>query len=217
MMLACPYLDSPIVFDERKVSVLVVENPILLRQTVQAFKGTVKNYVLSEDYNVIELSSHCEFVDNVFDVDFASKSLASKINALANEAAGNYPEELELLCGKINSFGYLIASEMEFSVKYNYVESAERIIKMLNFSIDTEEMQLPEIILEYMNICRKFFKKDFFAFLNLKSFMSSVERDSFYKNVIYEKFKVLLIESHCSSRNPEYENTVIVDNDMCVI
>ena len=51
----------------------------------------------------------------------------------------------------------------------------------------------------------------------IKGFVSAEELKLFYKNAIYEKFKILLLESFQHEFRSEFENIVIVDNDLCVI
>ena len=217
MMLSYPFLEKPINFDSSKINVLIIENPVVLRNTVNAFRKQAETFVLSEDFKPIEWTKHAEFIGDIFDIDFLSKSLSSKINLEAGKIIEIYPEETAELLHHINSWGGFVSSQFDFNADFSVLEDSERIIKMLNFSVHTEDLSLPEMILEYMNICRKFFKKNLFVFLNLKSYLTVDEQQLFYKSAVYEKFNLLLIENYQHESIGSYEKNVIIDKDLCVI
>lgn len=217
MMLSCPFVEKPIKFDENKINILIIENPVVLRNTVNAFRKQGEGFVLSEEFKPVEWTKNVEFVENVFDVDFSSKALSSKINAEASRIVENYPEETSIMLQNVNLWGNIITSQFEFSADFSAVEDADRIIKILNFHICNDEMSLPEAMLEYMNICRRFLKKKLFVFLNLKSYLTVEEQTLFYKSVAYEKFDILLLEGYQHEIIEKYEKTVIIDKDLCVI
>lgn len=217
MMLSCPFTEKPISFDGKTINVLIVENPVVLRNTITSFRNDGNPFVLSEEFKPIEWTKNAEFIDNVFDIDFFSKSLSSKINTEAFKIIENYPEETAELLNHINLWGSIISSQFDFNADFSVLEDSERIIKMLNFSVHTEDLSLPEMILEYMNICRKFFKKNLFVFLNLKSYLTIEEQQLFYKSAVYEKFNLLLVENYQHESIISCEKTVIVDKDLCVI
>lgn len=78
-------------------------------------------------------------------------------------------------------------------------------------------MTFSEQLIEYMSLYRRFFGKKLFVFLNLKPCLSFVELELFYRSVVYEKYNIMLIENHASEIHTDYEQTVIIDSDLCQI
>lgn len=217
MRFACPILEEPIKLEEGKINVLVVENPVALRNLVKSIVEFNSDVVLSDDYKPVELSKHMEFINNIFDVNFISKNITSKINNEINSLSLSFQKEINELYEALNSFGSIISSNLDFPATFSYVQEFDRVTKMLNFTFDTDGMDIPEKLLEYMNICRKFYGKKVFVFLNLKCFFSCDELTSFYKNIAYEGYRILLIESYDANHINEFENTVVIDSDLCII
>ena len=217
MKLTCPYLNSPIVFKEGLVEVLTVENPVAFRNIVQSIRFCDKEYVLSDDKGLLDLSKSVEFIENVFSPDFSSKTLISKI---ASEASQIAMDDYESLCGimtSLNEYGEKISSKLDFASTFSPCEDVDRLMKFFAFSVDFDALDITEAILEYMRLCRKYFKKSLFVFVNLKCFLSENERELFYKNLAYEKFNVLLLEAFQLEKNVAFENNTIIDRDLCVI
>lgn len=217
MMLSHPLLDAPIMLREGKPFVLVIENPLALRNTVHFFKENDPQLVLSEDFNPIDLAKTAEFTDNIFDVDFASKKIITKLNAEAETLFAQYPNETANVFSTLNALGDFLASGLDVPAKFSFVHDADKIIKLLNFTIDTADMSLPEQLLIYMDICRKFLQKKLFVFLNLKFYLTEEELLLFYQNIAYENFRVLLLESHSGTQYPAWEESCIIDRDLCII
>lgn len=217
MRFVCPLLDEPIKLTEGKIKVVVIENPVALRNLVQSIKESNSKIVLSDNFKPVELLKYMEFISDIFDVDFVSKNISSKINSEVNSLSLEYHNEINEVYGALNSFGQLVTSSLDFPASFSFVQEPDKITKLLNFAVDTDGVELPEKVLEYMNIYRRFFKKKVFAFLNLKCFLSYEELIPFYKNIAYEGYRVLLIESHEHNRIDEFEDVIVIDNDLCII
>lgn len=217
MNFAHPLLEKAITINEGETSTIVIENPVALRNTVHGISTSNPEYVLSKNFSPVEISKYAEFITDMFDVDFAAKKISTKLTAEAERASADYPNETLSLLNNLNTYAELISEKLDYPIKFSFVENAEKLIKLLNFTIDCENMPFPETLLTYMGICRNFFGKQLFIFLNLKSFISDSEFELFCKNVEYEKFRVLLIEGFDCKRTAETETKIIIDNDLCVI
>lgn len=212
-----PLLEKAITLKEGEVVTLVMENPVALRNTVYGFKNENSTLVLSEDYIPVEMVKHVELIDNVFEVDFASKKIATKLNHETELVVSEYPQETISLIDTLNRYAELLADTLDYPVQFSMVENMEKVIKLLEFSIDSEEMSIPERILTYMGICRRFFAKKIFVLLNFKGVISDEEFELFCRNIEYEKFCVLILESYDHNRGAEQEKKIIIDHDLCVV
>lgn len=217
MNFAHPLLEKAIVINEGDIATLIIENPIALRNTVRGITNSEPEFVLSKGFSPVELSKYAEIVTNIFEVDFGSRKIAGKLSAEAEKISNDYPDETHSLLMTLNNYAELLSTKMDYPIKFSFVENTEKIIKLLDFTVDNENMPFSECLLAYMNLCRNFFGKQLFVFMNLKCFLSDNEFKLFCKNVAYEKFCVLLIEAFDCDRASEYEKKIIIDNDLCVI
>lgn len=217
MNFAHPLLESAIQLKEGNVFTMVIENPVALRKTVDGLKSGSDEIVLSENFTPIDMLKNAELIDNVFEVDFSGKRILSRLAGEAQAVALDYPTETFELMKQINDYAGLISDSINYPVRFSAFEDAEKLMSLLNFTVDDESMELPEVLLTYMEMCRDFLGKKLFIFLNLKSFVSSDEFELFCKHAAYEKFRVLLIEAFDCERCCEQEKKIIIDNDLCVI
>lgn len=210
-------LEKSININEGEFVTLVIENPVELRNTVNGIINSAPELVLSENFSPIEISKHAEFITDIFGVDFTTKKILTKITNEAECVSDNFPNETLSLINALNEYGELISEKFDYPIKFSFVENAEKIMKFLDFTVDEENITFPENLLTYMNLYRNFLGKKLFIFLNFKSFVSNNEFQLFCKNVAYEKFCVLNIESFDCKRFSENEKKIIIDKDLCVI
>lgn len=212
-----PLFEKPACINEGEILTLVIENPIALRNTVNCFKNDNTELAVFDGIKTFEFDKCTEFIDNVFDMDFASKRVINKLSNEAERIAGDFQNETISIFDSINKYADTISASFDLPIKFSFLDETDRLMKFLNFHIDTEDMTLPELLLSYMEVCRKIFEKKLFAVLNFKEFISDEEFKLFCKNVSYEKFYVLLIEAYDYKRSSENEKKIIIDNDLCVI
>lgn len=217
MKLAHPLLEKTIDINEGEIVTLVIENPIALRNTVNGIANSEPDFVLSENFTPIEISKYCEFITDVFDVNFAEKKISAKLSSEAEIFSEEFPSETHSLLNALNNYAEMISEKFDYPIKFSFLENMEKVMKLLNFTVDEENIPFPENLLTYMGLCRNFFGKKIFVFLNFKNFVSDSEFQLFCKNVAYENFCVLLIEAFDCESGSEYEKKIIIDRDLCVI
>lgn len=212
-----PLLEEAININEGEVITLVLENPIALRNTVSGIVNASHEFVLSEKFSPIEISKYAEFITDICGVDFTSKKILTKLANTAESLSEDFPNETISLINTLNDYGDFISEKFDYPVKFSFAENAEKLIKLLNFTIDDENIPFPENLLTYMELCRDFFGKKLFILLNFKSFVSDSEFQLFCRNVAYESFRVLMLEAYDCEKSFENEKKIIIDNDLCII
>lgn len=218
MMLAHPLLESPVCINEGDVIVFVIENSAVLREMITGFKSGETEWVLSRNYTPLNISKCVEVIDSIFNIDFMTKKIISGINSEAEKTVDIGIREVENAVLSLTELGNLICEKMQIPVKSMYDGSVDKIIKLLNLSLDIDDMPMPEKLLLYMETVRSFLGKELFIFLNLKGLLSDEEVNLFYKNVKYEGFRVLLVESFMKENiNNTDERIMIIDKDLCII
>lgn len=212
-----PLLEEAININEGEAVTLVLENPIALRNTVNGIANASPELVLSEKFSPIEISKYAEFITDICGVDFTSKKILTKLANTAESLSEDFPNETISLINTLNDYGDFISEKFDYPVKFSFAENAEKLIKLLNFTIDDENIPFPENLLTYMELCRDFFGKKLFILLNFKSFVSDSEFQLFCRNVAYESFRVLMLEAYDCEKSFENEKKIIIDNDLCII
>lgn len=220
MKLAYPLLDKPMEIEENRISVLVIENPAELRRAIEELKqqisGAEGEFVLSENGEISDLSKKAVLVTDLFELELDSKKTAAKINQYAVRAAAEFAEDFQKIISDLNRLAAKISTQLEFEASFALLENPEGLIKLLGFYVDECSMSFPEKIVEYMRIQRLFFGIKLFVFYNLKALLREDELILLYKSVLYEKMNMLLIEDYQRVSLVQYENTVIIDPDLCV-
>lgn len=217
MNFAHPLLEKSVDIKEGEYLTLVIENPIALRNTVHWFKNETPELVLSENFTPIDIGKNTEFIDNIFELNFSAKHLISNINDEAEAVAEEYQSETLSLLGALNNYASLITAKLDYPVDFTLISNVEKVMKLFNFSVHTDNVPLPEALLTYMELCRDFLKKKLFVLLNFKGFVSDEEFSAFRKGIEYEKFCVIFLEAFDCSRSCELERKIIIDNDLCVL
>lgn len=221
MTLAYPLLPEPIVFEENKISVLVVESPSELRKMILSLQQQAMGYegafVLGEKWLPVEISKYATLVTDPFTLDFEAKKIATRLaqQALA-VAKEEYGEEFRGLLSELNALAAEISTMLDFEVTFSEMESPEALVKQMNFHIDCQMLDFPSAVLEYMKLQQRVFGKRLMIFYNLKACLTEEEVRLLYKAVKYEKIQLLLLEDRQRLGGEEDENVSIIDKDLCV-
>lgn len=221
MTLAYPLLPEPIVFEENKISVLVVESTSELRKMILSLQQQATGYegafVLGENWLPVEISKYATLVTDPFTLDFEAKKIATRLaqQALA-VAKEEYGEEFRGLLSELNTLAAEISTLLDFEVTFSEMESPEALVKQMNFHIDCQMLDFPSAVLEYMKLQQRVFGKKLMIFYNLKACLTEEEVRLLYKAVKYEKIQILLLEDRQRPGGEEDENVSIIDKDLCV-
>lgn len=222
MKLAHYFFREPFEWNGQNIHTLVIENPVLYRNFVSGMieqqGGMDGMFVLSNNDEIIDFHKNVELITDVFSVDPCENKRI--INAMQKElvdiADHEFPHELMELYEKIHS----LISEAVFScgmdATFDEINDISPIIKLYNVRPDIEDHSLLGKLLIHMELCEKYLKKKLFIILNLHSCCSQEELNYFFKDAVYRKNNILLLETHLEEVST-YEKVLIVDKDMCEI
>lgn len=220
MTFAYPLLNEPLRFEENSVRILVIESQPELRRFIsviqQQLRGLSGEFVLADGDNILDMAQNLLFISEVFSPDLNSKKFQSKIFRDACLVGAEFSEEFYALISNINSLAVKIGSALEYDAVCEPFDNLEDLVKLMGFHIDEGVLGFSERLLEYMELNRKFFGKRLFVFYNLKALMSPEEMVLFYRDALYRKFDLLLLEDCQRYSVEEYERVIIVDKDLCV-
>lgn len=225
MRLVHPIFSEPLVFEENKVNVLIIENGAFMAKFLCELLGQHKNkegdFVLSKDFEPIAISKHLEIITDIFSLNLNSRPIMTKLLDELQKKAMNEDFYLKTQAFKqfLGQYIHELLLESDYSLTFEEDINIQNILKSCDVEIEQNlntECKLLDIILEYCDICTKLLKISCLVFVNLKSFLSNKELALFYEEIQYKKYAILLIENHQEER-VELEKIRIIDKDLCEI
>lgn len=221
MTLYFPLLDQPLVFRENAFQVLIIEDPVALRKFLEELSsqiaGCTGSIVVGEKNAPLEISHAVALVTDPFHPNMESRKLSGRILQLAARAAEDHEGSLHMIMSEINALAAELSMEMDFEAAFRTLEDPVELLKLMDFHLDSDNLELPELLLEWMRLQRLFFGKQLFVMYGLKACLSEDELMSFYRSVSYEKINLLLLEAFQRGDALPGEELTIIDKDLCVI
>ena len=221
MRLVIPVLPEPLHFVENRINVLIIEEPCTLRKTLKELSeqvaGLPGGFVLSVRDVPQELSRLTALLTDPLHPETASKKLSGLILKTVLDAARDHEDELCTVLAAANALAAQLSLEMRFPAAFDPLEDPAGLLRLFDFRLDSEGLDIPELLLEWMLMQRDFLGKRLFVIYGLQAFLGREELETFYRSALYEKLDLLLIEPFQRRKPMEEECVTIVDEDLCVI
>lgn len=223
MKLTHPFLEKPIVFEENKVNVLVIENQRtfteLISELFEQMSGTEGRFILSHDLKRLDLKKEVEIIIDLFTLDFNQKKIIAKLYTQLKEMAigCDYYLDSTHLLGEIIQYLEKIFQTTQYPLVYLQEMDITAIFKVAEVKLETSYINLIEKVLDYLAIVEEFCCISFFIFVNLKCYLSDEEVEQVYNYVSYKKLHILLLENTMREKRFEMEKIHIIDADLCEI
>ena len=206
-------------FQEAIPEVLVLENKTAFREVAgdlwNQCNGEEGNFILS-DGKILKLDKHMAVISNPFDLDFQNRKITTALFSKMSKIGVEKAYEKSTLNSQIIN----LIEEIADSVNYTGITLQldfdwNDLFKMYGVKIEAPENFLLKLI-EYIKVMSSLCGISIFCFYNLKTYLSQEELLLFYKEAVYNKINLFLIESFESERIGQ-EHVTIVDKDLCVI
>ena len=206
-------------FDGGYVNELVIENKRLFFDMVNnamiQSDGTRGDFLLSLSDRPVEFSRYADVTVQFAPFQINRKSLLTKLYASLEQKAmlaENYKATGELL-GEIERYVLQLSQDLPFEVDCQRL-SIGAVIKAISPEIEEEGRTPLEKIFAYMELVRELDRDRLFVMINMRTYFSDGEMETFAESVCLHGFKVLLIESTAQSK---LKNTkrYVVDEDLC--
>ena len=206
-------------FDNGYVNELVIENKKMFLGAVNSAivqaDGGRGNFLLSISDKPVEFSRYTDVTVQFAPFQINKKSLLNKLYAELEQKAllsENYKSTGELL-NELERYLLHLSEDLPFEVDCQKI-SIGPIIKAMSPEIEEADKTPLEKVFTYMEIVRELERDRLFIMINMRSYFSDDEMETFIGSVCLHGFRVLLIESSAQSR---LKNTkrYIVDEDLC--
>ena len=215
------HLETPLIFTDEYVQLLIVENPSEFYQMVSdlhgQFEGVHGNFVFSREGQIIDASKCGVMVSNLFDFDVNDKKILTLLQKkLETVAFAEKIAQFNELSSKTIAFLEELAFCVPFSLAYNEPQPMD-YLKAAGVKFEKNYDSLEEKIICYINVLIELKKCDFFVFVNLKSVLSDEKLLQVYAHCRREQVGLLLIESGKQRPLLPNERAVIITEDLCEI
>ena len=206
-------------FDGGYVNELVIENKKLFLEVVnfaliQADGGSGK-FLLSLSDKSLEFSRYADVTVQFAPFQINRKSLLTKLySSLEQKAllAESYKVTAELL-NTLERYVLQLSDDLPLDVNCQRL-SIGSVIKAISPEIDEMDKTPLEKIFAYMEFVRELDRDRLFVMINMRTYFSDQEMETFAESVCLHGFKVLLIESSSQSKLKNIKRYT-VDEDLC--
>ncbi len=204
-----------------RISVLVIENPIMMRDLLtelgEQSQGGAGGFVLSVDYEPVPVNKNLILVKDPLHINCNEKKILTKIyQNIADEEKTIYHPERDNFEKAYLVYMKELCLLSPLPLVYDEKLSLEELLKCAHVLIEHSTGSFAEDIWHYIKVMSDLLSTKVFVFVNLKCYMSTEELDLLYQQCSYEQKSLLLIESHDTPPHPD-EKKYIVDSDGCMI
>lgn len=218
------YKDIPLELQlsENKISILTIESADYLSDFVQNLvaesQGQTGNISLIDGINECSFTSMMDIIWNPFTISLTDKkTITALYKTIATIADDALSEDYYNYVQVTNTFLDKIEEVIPYGITADHQMSFESLLKLTNVRFsEPDDMDYTERLIHYMKIKRDFCKTEVFFFFELRKFLTEERLLEFYKNCVYEKLIIIILEGSYTGKN-EYENVWIIDKDKCIL
>lgn len=217
-------ISNPVIINENKINVLVLENKKFLidkiNELINQINGDYGDYFLFDlNDEELSISKNCEILTDLFSLDFDSKKIKSAIfNELKNISNSEvFYIKIRELEKNIRDLILEIMYESDFELELDEDFDVTKLLKIYDISISKSYDSLIEKFITYIDILTDVLKIKVIFCVNLLNLFDEIDRIEIYKYLLLKKKKVVFIENDYESYDLEYEYKYIIDKDICEI
>lgn len=220
MKLMHPLFSAPVCFAENHIQVLTVEHAPTFRELVLELTAQMEDYdgrfVLSESDQILDCGQCLHVIADYAHISEPDKRMQNKlIAALLNDAQEELAEETTLLCRDIQQYLGKLAALADYPVAYEQSENLAALLKAMEFRVELDGLPVSEALYEHIALYHRMMKNQCFILVHAKAFFSEEELMNLYKMAKYQKWNLLLLESHTYEKRLEGEQHRLFDKDLC--
>lgn len=199
---------------------LVIENQDLFTAFISdvndQINGLEGRTVMSLDNNPVKISSNLEMISQYIPFDINTRTLITKLHKKFEDYTFNekYFLQSNKLQQKIIEYLFMLSGELDFDVEFNNELNLINLFKAVELKFNENYNSISEQIIEYMKIDKYFNSDKCYILVNIRDYINDNEIDEFYKLILYNKIKVLIISGGDHPKS-EYEEKHLIDFDLC--
>lgn len=222
MKLVHELLDSQISFVENKINLLVIENKNKFTELVEELKNQVEGgegkFVLSNNGKEIEIKQSIDLIFSPFSVQLSSSNINNSIYKKLETEINNelYKEKVELF-SLVENFVVKAIDEYPVHLSINEEINLNALLKNMKVQVEQTDLDISARVLDHLRIASEILNYKCVVLVNFRQYFSDDDINTLYKEIMYEKYNILIIENGVDTRKFPQENTVLIDDDLCEI
>lgn len=212
-------IENKIIFEEGKINVLEIYNKKFFRNIIGLLNGEEEadnnEIVLIENEKRIDLKKNVFVLTDLFNIDFNSKKIITKIFVeLIENIKNRQDDELEKITLKLRNYLIEEINELPFEFNINSELEINDLLKAFNLKIDTTcYTTIVEKIEFIINIIANLKIATVLVIPNLKIYLDREEIIEIYKYSLYNNIKLLILENSQAENIDKYEKKNIIDEE----
>lgn len=205
-----------------KVSVLEVHNRRLFARICQSLASELDDealepYTLWDGEDRRSSRNRFLFVFDPFELPWSEKALLGEVHERVEEmflAEDDVRQEIEAagraLSERVASLGLRLQSDYAFEVQWEM----RKYLKAFDFSVEVDPSDaLLDNLIKFLKLASDASFDKQLVFVNLKTFLEPDEVQEFYRQAVFSKLSVLLLENIPDEASFEYERKMVIDLD----
>ena len=219
MRLMHPILQSPIDFDGKVVSRILLENKLCYfnctKEILTQSLIDEGEYVLSQKNEILTMSKNVKVIYDFYDLQPNKKELGELLKYLVTKANQELGLELKEVClDLISKFDILLANENQgvFINEFDFVD----LLKLLKIQVRFSDNSLREMLLDYAQFLFEYCEIKLIVICGISEFIDKDEYKQLSDNLRGKNINTLFIESKASDFDCNI-STIIIDDDLCLI
>lgn len=220
MKLKVSYIDNYIESNNESVAVVEIENRKyfyrLVKDLYSIALGDISDDIsfIDNENKEINASNKIKLFIDFFNIELNSKKYLNDLTKYILENINEKNrEDIINIHNRLTKVISIELNKIDLPLKISIDSSIDNIIKSMKISITEKDSMLDNLflIIDLEKILRA---NKLLCFVNLKQYLSKEEIIELYKYSIYNNVRILLIDSQCYGCKLEYENKLIIDENL---
>ena len=219
-MLASQLFSEPIHINSDSVAVLCVENKQLYRNLISACINECPEeigFVFSQNFKPIKFKGNACFVNDFYNLNLSSSVLKKIYENISLFCNVDLQQETINLKSLIATFLEKIMMNYEYDFTCDFELDLVNLFKIQDLKPNISTENLCHSLLDFLVLLSKYSKVKCFILLNMHLYFTDDELTLLFKEFVYNKLNVLVLENNCNFRKTQYETVRIIDEDLCEI
>lgn len=220
MKIKINYLENIIQLNDEKVLCIEIENKNYFYRLISNLYSIINSEIVEEitvydnEDKELNISNKAKIFINFFNFEFDSKKYTNDINKyIINEMDENDKINLLKSYNKLIETFIKILNKSDLPLQILEDITVDNIIKNLKLTINSKNSLLDNLML-LIELEKTLKTNNLLIFVNLKQYLTNQELIELYKYSIYNKIKILIIDSQSYGGTLDYENKLIIDSNL---
>lgn len=220
MILNFTCLENSLVIDSEKVTVFQIEQRALFARIISALlsgkeEQSAEPYLLSDKDTQMRAKETFIYIHSPLCLPWNERTIISALYAKMNllmmedeEFRVSLESMAENLLEKVAELGLQMQADYTFGIEWEI----QRYLKAFDFRVDLDDdFLLLDNLIQFLGTISDLLPRKVLVFINLKSFLQENELELFYKEALFRKNKLLLLESWPDERVFLNERKYVID------